>query len=67
MTDFDRERPLWRVTLLEGLPGGKAAAIVKMHHAVVDGQGVVMLSTSLFDFTEQSQDLGPMPAEPTRT
>ncbi len=65
MTDFDRERPLWRVTLLEGLPGGKAAAIVKMHHAVVDGQGVVMLSTSLFDFTEQSQDLGPMPAEPT--
>ena len=39
MTDFDRDRPLWKVTVLEGLPGGKAAVITKLHHAVADGQG----------------------------
>ena len=39
MTDFDRDRPLWRVTLLEGLPEGKAALIIKLHHAIADGQG----------------------------
>ena len=39
MTDFDKERPLWRMTLIEDLPDGKAALIVKLHHAIADGQG----------------------------
>ena len=64
MTDFDRDRPLWRVTLLEGLPEGKAALIIKLHHAIADGQGAVMLGAALFDFTEEGVDLGPMPPEP---
>ena len=64
MTDFDRDRPLWRVTLLEGLPDGKAAVVVKLHHAIADGQGAVMLGAALFDFSEAGEDLGPMPAEP---
>ena len=64
MTDFDRERPLWRVTVLEGLPDGKAAVIVKLHHAIADGQGAVMLGAVLFDFTPEGADLGPMPPEP---
>lgn len=64
LTDFDRDRPLWRVTLLEGLPDGKAALIVKLHHAIADGQGAVMLGAALFDFTPEPPDLGPMPPEP---
>jgi WS/DGAT/MGAT family acyltransferase len=64
MTDFDRDRPLWRVTVLEGLPDGKAAIIVKLHHAIADGQGAVMLGAALFDFSDQPADLGPMPPEP---
>lgn len=64
MTDFDKDRPLWRVTLLEGLPGGKAALLIKLHHAIADGQGAVMLGAALFDFTPEGQDLGPMPPEP---
>lgn len=64
MTDFDRDRPLWRVTLLEGLPDGKAALIVKLHHAIADGQGSVSLGAALFDFAVEPPDLGPMPPEP---
>jgi WS/DGAT/MGAT family acyltransferase len=64
MSDFDRDRPLWRVTLLEGLPGGRAALLLKLHHAISDGQGAVQLGLALFDFAPEGTDLGPMPDAP---
>ena len=64
MTDFDKERPLWRVTVLEDLPGGKSVVIQKLHHAIADGQGAVQLGLALLDFDEKGTDLGPMPDEP---
>jgi WS/DGAT/MGAT family acyltransferase len=64
MADFDKDRPLWRVTLLEGLPGDKAVLIQKLHHVIADGQGAVQLGLALLDFTEEGADLGPMPPEP---
>jgi diacylglycerol O-acyltransferase / wax synthase len=64
MTDFDLARPLWRVTLLEGLQGGRAALIVKLHHAIADGQGAMMLGATVIDLTAEDQDLGPLPPAP---
>ena len=32
-----RDRPLWSITMVEGLEGGRVAAVAKMHHAVADG------------------------------
>lgn len=64
MTDFDRDRPLWKVTVLEGLPGGKAAVISKLHHAIADGQGALQLGAALVDISEEGFELGPMPPEP---
>jgi diacylglycerol O-acyltransferase len=64
MADFDKDRPLWRVTLLEGLPGGKAVLVQKLHHAIADGQGAVQLGLALLDFTPEGNDLGPMPEAP---
>ncbi len=64
MTDFDRDRPLWRLTVLEGLPGGKAAVILKLHHAIADGQGAMLLGANLFDFTPEGEDLGEMKPAP---
>jgi WS/DGAT/MGAT family acyltransferase len=64
MTDFDKERPLWRMTLIEDLPAGKSALIVKLHHAIADGQGAVQLGLALLDFTAEGSDLGPMPEAP---
>ncbi|MCB0932863.1 MAG: DUF1298 domain-containing protein [Mycobacterium sp.] len=64
LTDFDKDRPLWGVTLLEGLPGGKSVLIQKLHHAIADGQGAVQLGLALLDFTPEGNDLGPMPEAP---
>ena len=64
MTDFDKDRPLWRVRLLEGLPDGKAVMVQKLHHAIADGQGAVQLGLALLDFTPEGVDLGPMPEAP---
>jgi WS/DGAT/MGAT family acyltransferase len=64
MADFDKDRPLWRVTLLEGLPGGKSVLVQKLHHAIADGQGAVQLGLALLDFTPEGAELGPMPAAP---
>ncbi len=64
MADFDKDRPLWRVTLLEGLPGGKSVLVQKLHHAIADGQGAVQLGLALLDFTPETPDLGPMPDAP---
>ncbi|MEV6274843.1 wax ester/triacylglycerol synthase family O-acyltransferase [Nocardia sp. NPDC051832] len=34
---MDRDRPLWEMTVVEGLEDGKVAVISKYHHAAVDG------------------------------
>ena len=65
MTDLDRDRPLWRATLMGGLPGGRAAIALVVHHAIADGQGMVMLGSGLLDFSPDSAVAGqPMPPEP---
>ena len=38
-TPFDRTRPLWEFTLVEGRRDGKVALLEKVHHAVTDGVG----------------------------
>lgn len=49
-TPFDRTRPLWEFTLVEGLRDGRVALLEKVHHAVTDGVGALKLSLSMVDF-----------------
>ena len=49
MTAFDHAHPLWEFTLVEGLEGGRAALVMKVHHALTDGIGGMQLALELFD------------------
>ncbi|HEY6531888.1 MAG TPA: wax ester/triacylglycerol synthase domain-containing protein [Acidimicrobiales bacterium] len=49
MAAFDRERPLWEFTLVEGLADGRAAIIQKVHHSLTDGVGGIELALALLD------------------
>jgi len=54
LTDFDHNRPLWEAALVEGLPDGQAAFLLKLHHSIADGQATVMMGLSLFEFGPDS-------------
>ena len=64
MADFDRARPLWEVTLIDGLPDDKAAVLCRFHHALTDGVGGIQIGMILFDLHEDPGEIAPLPAEP---
>src|SRR6516162_1694865 len=43
---MDRSRPLWDMTLFEGLPG-RSLVVFAMHHAIIDGVSAVDLLNKL--------------------
>jgi len=66
MTAFDRERPLWEFTLVEGLQGGQAALIQKFHHSLTDGVGAVQLAELLLDHSRRGRRRTPSTADVVR-
>lgn len=40
---LDRRHPLWRLTLVDGLEGGRQALILEVHHCLMDG--IALLTT----------------------
>jgi diacylglycerol O-acyltransferase len=64
---FDRARPLWQFTIVDGLAGGRAALLAKMHHTITDGVGGVRLSAMFLDLERDAPapDVGaPLDANP---
>ena len=63
---LDLSRPLWEVTLVDGLEGGeeRAALVWKMSHAITDGVGGVILDRMLRT-TEREPPPRPMPTLPS--
>ncbi|MGD0379102.1 MAG: wax ester/triacylglycerol synthase domain-containing protein [Acidimicrobiales bacterium] len=65
MSGFDTAHPLWEFTLVEGLTGGGAALVMKLHHSLTDGIGGMQLLLALFDTrSDSAPPQGPLPECP---
>ncbi|QYG93833.1 DUF1298 domain-containing protein [Iamia sp. SCSIO 61187] len=63
MAGFDRARPLWEATLIEGMEDDRAALVMKVHHAITDGVGSIKLALIMFEL-ERDGTAEDMPAAP---
>jgi WS/DGAT/MGAT family acyltransferase len=64
MTPFDRNRPPWEAVLFEGLPDGRAAYCLKLHHVATDGMGATALLGGLHRTTREGDPNRPEPDPP---
>jgi diacylglycerol O-acyltransferase / wax synthase len=62
MQGFDRARPLWELTVVEGLADGRAAAIMKFHRTITDGIGSMRLQN---EFVDHEREPRPRPEDAT--
>ena len=53
---YDRTRPLWMFHVIEGLEGGRAAMVWKIHHTVADGTGAARLSEAYIQLTRDAPE-----------
>lgn len=64
MQSFDKARPLWEMAVVEGLEDGRAGIILKLHHALSDGVGLVRMTTTLIDHERKQLTLDDVPPPP---
>ena len=50
-----RDRPLWQMHLIDGLPSRRQALVVKTHHAITDGIGGIELAEVLLEPSQSGQ------------
>ena len=55
---LDLDKPLWEMTVVEGLSDDRVAVVSKVHHAMVDGISTVDLATLLLDPTPEPAKFG---------
>lgn len=53
---FDRTRPLWQFVVVEGLEGGRAAMVQKLHHTITDGEGGIRMSEQFIDLDRDAPE-----------
>ena len=56
---MDRNRPLWDLTVVDGLRGGRSAMIARVHHCLVDGIAGVALMNMILDNSPERSNLPP--------
>ncbi len=58
---LDRDKPLWEIYVINGLPGDRSALVSKVHHCLVDGVSGIELLMIMLDV---SADPPPPPPAP---
>ena len=61
---LDRTKPLWEISIIEGLQGGRMAMLVKTHHAVADGISAFEIFSALVSTTPEATLGEPPPWKP---
>lgn len=61
---MDRNRPLWDLTVVDGLEQGRSALILRVHHSMMDGISGIALVKVLFDTTREPRRIEPAPFDP---
>jgi WS/DGAT/MGAT family acyltransferase len=59
---LDPDRPLWEMSVVEGLEGDRIALLAKIHHAVLDGVSGASVLAAFLDLTPRSRVV-PLPPE----
>ena len=59
---LDRNRPMWRMTLVDGLADGRQALVLEVHHALMDG--LATRTTLARIFSEAELPAPPVPWRP---
>jgi len=63
---LDKARPPWEAVLVEGLEGGRAGYLLKVHHSLTDGLGLIQLLTLAHSGVPEPGDHQPAPQPVTR-
>ena len=61
---LQRDRPLWDLTVVEGLEGGQVAFVMKLHHSLADGGAAVALLENAFVLDDADAYIEPAHPEP---
>jgi len=56
---LDRSRPLWEMWLIDGVAGGHAAVLSKVHHAAIDGASGNEITVATLDLSPEGSDVPP--------
>ena len=62
---LDRSRPLWEITVVEGVADGHIALLAKLHHSMMDGMAGMQFMAALLTREPDVSDPVPTPREPT--
>jgi diacylglycerol O-acyltransferase / wax synthase len=63
---LDRSRPLWRITLVDALDGGRQALIFEIHHCLMDGAAIRTTFSRLFFSEDTLRAAAPCACRPQR-
>ena len=66
-THLDRQRPLWDITLVQGLEGNRTAMIARIHHCLADGISGLGILNVLMDTSPTPKPVPHVIVEATKT